>query len=130
MARKRQPQLSRDELFALKPVHNPAIEATVDDRKREVTVKLPRRKTWWLNLLARFSRLPEYGLVTLDEVGTSVWEMCDGERNVRDLIRDFAAKHQLGRKEAEVGMLTYLRQLGERGIIVFEMKDGEKYEGK
>ena len=125
-ARKRRAEMSREQLFALKPVRNPVLEATVDEGKREVTVKLPRRKTWWLNLMARFGRLPEFGLVALDEVGTSVWEMCDGEHTVRDLVRVFAEKHQLARKEAEVSMLTYLKQLGQRGIVVFQVPDAEE----
>jgi len=118
--------MSRDELFALKPVRNPELETTLDEEKREVTVKLPRRKTWWLNLLARFSRLPDHGLVTLDDLGTSVWELCDGMRTVRDLVSVFAEKHQLARKEAEVSMLTYLKQLGQRGIVLFQVEGDDK----
>jgi hypothetical protein len=53
----------------------------------------------------------------LDELGTSVWAMIDGNCSVRQLISIFATTHQLEAREAEVAVTQFLRELGRRGLI-------------
>ena len=53
----------------------------------------------------------------LDNLGSSVWDLLDGQRSVRQLIRIFAETHQLQTREAEVAVTQFLRELGRRGII-------------
>lgn len=53
----------------------------------------------------------------LDALGTTVWELMDGRRTVRQMIREFAAIQKLHPREAEVSITLFLRQLGRRGII-------------
>ena len=53
----------------------------------------------------------------LDELGTSVWAMIDGNCSVRQLISIFATTHQLEPREAEVAVTQFLRELGRRGLI-------------
>lgn len=123
--RKSSARITREQALAAKPLRNPELEAERTE-DGEVSVKIPRRKVWWLNLLAKFGSVPEYRIVALDRVGSSVWELCDGEHTVKELIGTLAQKHQLGRKEAELSMVTYLRQLAERGIIVLVVEEKKK----
>ena len=122
--RKSAPRITREQVMNTRPVRNPSIEVTRDARD-EVSLRLPRRRVWWINLLARLGGIPAYRLLTLDRVGSSVWELCDGEHTVKELIARLAEEHKLSRKEAELSMVTYLRQLAERGVIVLavESKD-------
>ena len=53
----------------------------------------------------------------LDELGTSVWNLLDGERSVRQLVKMFAGTHQLEMREAEVSVTQFIRELGRRGLI-------------
>ena len=53
----------------------------------------------------------------LDALGTAVWDLLDGRRTVRRVVRDFADEHQLHPREAEVSVTRFLRDLGRRGII-------------
>jgi hypothetical protein len=53
----------------------------------------------------------------LDEMGTAVWELVDGRRTVRGVIRRFARRYDLHPREAEVSVTLFLRNLGRRGII-------------
>jgi len=53
----------------------------------------------------------------LDKLGTGVWELIDGRRSVRRITEMFAEAHQLQRREAEVAVTQFLRQLGQRGLI-------------
>ena len=56
----------------------------------------------------------------LDELGTSVWNLMDGNRSVRQLVKMFAATHQLETREAEVSVTQFLRELGRRGLIAMK----------
>ena len=60
----------------------------------------------------------------LDGLGSTVWQMIDGHRSVRDIVGDFQDMHQLNRREAEISVTTFVKELGKRGLIV--MKDGEQ----
>ena len=53
----------------------------------------------------------------LDELGTSVWDLMDGKRTVRQLVNAFAGKHRLEPREAEVSVTQFMRELGRRGLI-------------
>lgn len=53
----------------------------------------------------------------LDILGTSVWEMMDGRQSVRQIITAFGKIHQLERREAEVAVTQFVRELGKRGLI-------------
>lgn len=53
----------------------------------------------------------------LDELGTSVWNLMDGNRSVRQLVKMFAETHQLETREAEVSVTQFMRELGRRGLI-------------
>ena len=53
----------------------------------------------------------------LDALGSSVWDLLDGKRSVRQLIKIFAETHQLQTREAEVAVTQFIRELGRRGLI-------------
>jgi len=50
-------------------------------------------------------------------VGTSVWDLVDGKRSVRMIIQIFAKAHRLENREAEVSVTSFIRQLGQRGLL-------------
>ena len=53
----------------------------------------------------------------LDELGTAVWDLVDGKRSVRQLVKTFAGMHRLEPREAEVSVTQFMRELGRRGLI-------------
>ena len=53
----------------------------------------------------------------LDVMGTSVWDLVDGKRSVRMIIQIFAKAHRLENREAEVSVTSFIRQLGQRGLL-------------
>jgi len=63
--------------------------------------------------------LPNKRVVALDEVGSFVWEQCDGNNTIDVIVRKIRNKYNLTRKEAETSLLMYMRQLGKRGYIGF-----------
>lgn len=123
--RKRKPLLTREQSLRTRPVRNPDLEVTRDD-KGCVSVNIPRRKVWWIRLLAKMSHVPEHRVVSLDEVGTEVWDMCDGKNTAGEIIARFAELHQLSRKEAEVSMVSYLRELARRGMVMLMVPEVDR----
>ncbi|MFW6162413.1 MAG: PqqD family protein [Planctomycetota bacterium] len=113
--RRRKP-MSREQSLTSIPVRNEAIE---QERTDEGTVRLiiPRRDDWWVRAAARFFYVPKRRRIVLDEIGSFVWELCDGDNDVRRIIRALAERYQLHRKEAEVSVVAYLRQLAKRRLI-------------
>ena len=53
----------------------------------------------------------------LDAMGTAVWDLVDGHRSVRRIVRIFAETHRLDNKEAEVSVTSFIRELGQRGLL-------------
>jgi hypothetical protein len=118
------------------PFRNPMVEWELREPDAEgrppvpeVVLQVPRRQDRWGRLLNRFFEGPTHKQVVLDELGTDVWQMCDGETSVEALIRGLAKKHKLERREVEISLTMYLRTLAQRGFIGLRMgQGGEKRE--
>jgi len=54
----------------------------------------------------------------LDKLGSRVWDLCDGQCTVEDIIDRFAARHELTFHEARVSVTSYLKELIARGALV------------
>ena len=116
MGRKR--KISREAMLGSKPVRNELVHWERDENG-EVLITLTRQKRWKVKLLAKFFYIPKERRIGLDELGSEVWEMCDGKHTVDRMIRRLADKYQLNRREAEVALTTYLKQLGKKRLIGF-----------
>jgi hypothetical protein len=116
--RKRIKGLSRQEALAALPVRNEGLK-TEPTGDGELMVTIPRRSDWVGGLLALVFAVPKERKVVLDRVGTEIWQLCDGRHTVQGIISALGEKHKLNRKEAEVSLTAYLRQLGRRGLIGF-----------
>lgn len=116
--KKRVKGLSRQEALAALPVRNDGLttEPTADG---ELMVTVPRRSDWVGKVLALVFAVPKERKVVLDRVGAEIWGLCDGRHSVEGIITALAQKHNLNRKEAEVSLTAYLRQLGRRGLVGF-----------
>ena len=114
--KKQQPVLTREQSLASMPIRNPMLKWEPED-DGTVQILIPRKEGWWVDLLSRMVYVPKRRRIALDELGSYVWDQCDGETTVRSLIDKFARKYKLNRKEAEVSMVSYLKQLAKKGLI-------------
>ena len=96
------------------PVRNPTL-TWVKDEEGRVTVLIPRKGT--SKLLKRIALLPPVKRVRFDDIGSYVWELCDGKRTVEDIIQELCKTYNLTRKEAETPLLVHLDRLRKRRII-------------
>ena len=113
-----QTPLSRDQAFEARPVRNPQLKWRVNDNYC-VEVVVPRRKDILGRTMGFLFFVPESRPVILDEVGTRVWQLCDGERTVQQIARALSDEYKLGRREVEASLTEYLRTLGKRGMVGF-----------
>lgn len=108
--------LSREQSLASVPLRNQAVEAEQTD-DGTIRLVIPLRPAWWARWISRVAYVPKTRRIVLDEIGSYVWELCDGKRSVREIIGALSARYKLHRKEAEVSVVAYLRQLARRGLI-------------
>jgi hypothetical protein len=124
--KKKRPELDRRQAFDARPVQNPDLRWERDEEGR-ISLWVPRRESFWLKILGKLFYLPPGRPVELDTLGTFVYDQCDGTHSIRDILQMLVARHDLGRREAEVALTTYLRTLMQRGIVgmmVPEESDG------
>jgi hypothetical protein len=114
--RRRQKPLSREQSLGSIPLRNQAVRTERTDEGHARLV-VPRRDAWWIRAFAKVFYVPKNRRITLDEIGTYVWDQCDGEQNVRQIIQALCKRYRLHRKEAEVSVVAYLRQLAKRGLV-------------
>lgn len=121
--RKSTPQLTRRQSLEALPLRNPSLDWRLNDSE-EVVVTLPRRRDLRGRLLSVLFYVPKQRDITLDEVGSHVWNLCDGEHNVEQIVAELAKTYKLSHREAEVGVTEYLRMLGKRGMVGFAVEKG------
>ncbi|MBI4531286.1 MAG: PqqD family protein [Candidatus Latescibacteria bacterium] len=103
------------------PRRNPLLTWDVN-ADGEVTITIPRRTGWKIALLTKLFYIPKQRVITLDEVGSRVWFMCDGKHTVAQMMDHMSQVYKLNQKEVEISLLNYLRTLGKKRIIGFLVK--------
>ncbi len=87
----------------------------------EVLIEYPLTVRPWIAAVAKRLRGSSARVQTkklqLDAMGTAVWDLVDGNRSVRRIVRIFAETHRLENKEAEVSVTGFIRELGKRGLL-------------
>jgi len=127
--RKKRPALTREQSLHSVPVKNQHIEETRTDDGL-VLLYLPRRDAWWIRALSRIFFIPKGRRIALDELGSTVWGMFDGETDVGGLIKRFAEKYRLSKREAELSVVAYLRMLARKGLIGIAVLDAPRRPAK
>lgn len=115
--RSRKPKLTREQSLASYPVVNQLVKYE-ELENGETRLQIPRRNTGYVRLLAKIMKLPRYRNLVLDELGTFVIKLCDGEHTVKQIIDLFSGKYKLNAREAEVSMIQYFKMLTQRGILL------------
>jgi len=118
--KRKKPQISRTAALKCTPVISAQI---VEDRLEsgEIVIRYPVTiRPFFATVVKRFGGPDDYvqtKTLELDKTGSSVWDLIDGKRSIRQLIQIFAETHQLQFREAEVAVTQFIRELGRRGLI-------------
>ena len=118
--KKAESRLSRAEALKFRPSKSREISESRLDTG-EVLLEYPLTVRPWLAALAKRLGRPAEVVQTkklqLDIMGTSVWDLVDGNRSVARIVEIFAATHRLNNKEAEISVSSFIRELGQRGLL-------------
>jgi hypothetical protein len=113
--------MTRLEALAYKPVKSTQITETRLETG-EVVLEYPLAVRPLVAAVARRLGKSQQDMVQikklqLDVLGTSVWDLVDGKRSVRRMIQIFAETHRLEKREAEVSVTQFIRELGQRRLL-------------
>ena len=112
---------SRREWLALTPVRNPALEWA--EEEGGVVLHIKRARNWKTRLLNLLFPLPEEHRVALDSIGSMVWRLSDGGSTIEQIARALARELQIERREAELSLQQFFKELGRRGYIGFKIEN-------
>ncbi len=122
---RKQPALHRRQALDCIPVRNP--EAGERRTEEGILLTYPVTVKPWFQGIFRRVAGQDSGSITrklqLDVMGSAVWEMIDNRRSVREIAGLFGQAHQLGRREAEISVSAFLRELGKRGLVALREKE-------
>jgi len=92
-------------------------EEWTPDRSR-LTLKIPTKRPGYLvPPLSWIVRPPAFRSFLLDRTGAQVWEWCNGNATVEEVVVKFARQHNLTFHESRVSVTTYLKELVRRGAL-------------
>ncbi len=129
MRLRRRPRLTPQQVLSSRPVRNINLQ-TEETEDGGLRILAHRREAWWVKLLGIVFPIPKERRIELDSVGRQVWELCDGEHTLREMIEIFRERHKLTRMEAEWSLRNYLKDLGKRRLVGFAVQESEDNEGE
>ena len=110
------PGLIRPHTLASKLIRNSGVVEENRDDGRLVLI-LSLKPARWTRLLGQSPDIPVLRRFELDDLGRYVWEQSATSPTVEQLIRQFAADHQVNMREAEVSVTSFIQMLMKRGLI-------------
>jgi len=117
------PTLARSEFLKIKPVRNPYVKWEKND-KGEIRILIPFKQPEKKGGLSKFAPPPpKEKRIDLDSIGSIVWELCDGEKTVSDIVEHLHEKYKLMTSEAEISLNVYFNNLSKRGLIGFAIPE-------
>lgn len=112
---------SWEAMLQARPVANAAAQIERADAD-EVKITVKKQRPWFLKPpLSWVVRAKSHRTVTLDRLGTQVWQLCDGQRTVEEVVDTFASAHRLSFHEARIAVTGYLKGLVQRGALAMVM---------
>ena len=120
------PAIVRSEFLKIRPIRNPRLRWEKNESEA-VTVIIPLEKPVEKKETKKESKItkkkkpspPKEKRIQLDVLGSIVWELCDGEKTVKDIVDSLYEKYKLLPSESEVSLNTYFNQLAKRGLVGF-----------
>ena len=110
-------------MLRAQPTRNSAARA-VENGSTGVTLYVRRRRPAWL--VPPISWVVPYSAereVRLDALGRQVWQWCDGNLTVEEIVDRFKDEHRLTFHEARAAVTGYLQKLIQRGVLAIVIRD-------
>jgi hypothetical protein len=105
-------------MLRAKPVRNPTATCIERSAARTLLRVVGTRPRYLVPPLSWIVRPRLERVVQLDAIGTEVWDLCDGSRDLEAVIDAFADANGLTFHEARVAVSDYLATLMKRNLVV------------
>jgi len=102
-------------MLNMKPIRNPMIEWD-KNIEGEVIIYVEKAPPKIIKKIT-MTKKAAYKRIVLDSIGSLVWELCDGNHTVNDIVKALMEKYKLRRLEAERSLFTFLKMLAQRKLI-------------
>jgi hypothetical protein len=123
----RPPEVDRQATMVLRPVRNTKLTWEKRDSGETIlSVPLNESASRFARWMAKRMKVPDTRRVELDEVGSFVWELCDGQHTVESIVAKTGSQYKMNRREAEVSVTMFLQMLHERNFIGFYKRVSKK----
>lgn len=121
MAKKKEKliELSREDAFDARPL-GAKVQSRIDLPDGGARITIGCKATRTQRFLLRLPNVIERQFV-LDAFGVEVLELCDGQKNVRHIVKRFAKTHNLNHQEAQHAITTFLKDMMKKGLVVMVM---------
>jgi hypothetical protein len=116
---KGKPRMTRHASMAAIPLQIPPRRVKDKDEKRYITVTFERRG-WQRALGSARTCERTFGI---DAYGQAVYDACDGQQCVEQIIRGFAKSQRISIPEAEMAVTSFLRLLMKKGLLVMAIEE-------
>jgi len=120
LGRKKRPELNREVALSARPVRVPAKKTKVDD-KGELHVTMEYTRPGWQQRLGGTEKCER--TFVLDKLGREVYEWCDKDRSVKQVVDEFVRKHKVSVAEAEYSVTTYLKTLLKKDLVAMAVDE-------
>ena len=112
--------LNHLEVLSAVPVRNAAVTSERDTSGLVLHVPLQRR--WWMDKpFCFFFPVRTRRNFALDGLGEEVWQACNGVDCLEAIIDAFAKRHRIRFHDARLGVVSFLRMLIERKLVVLDL---------
>lgn len=99
-------------------VRNTAARTERSADEAGVRISVPtQRPRWAIPPITWIVHLPERRIWVLDELGEEIWDACDGQRTVEEVVTLFAQQHGLTFHESRVSVTMQIRMLVRCGAL-------------
>lgn len=106
------------------PVPNGAVRTEIQERG--LLLWVPIEKRWWMGPpLGYFLPFRNEKGIALDALGREIFCACDGIRTTEEIIEGFAKHHRLKFHDARLSVLSFLKSLVERKLVVLVAGKGQ-----
>ena len=92
------------------------------DGKDPETLKLyvPYKKTYIIKLLSRFMEIPDERTFRFNQMGTMVWDLCDGTNTIEEIKLAIMKRSKGDEKDIERRLIKFINKLSVNELITLE----------
>jgi len=104
-------------LLLVRPVRNPDVEWEEDPRTHRVTLVYPKDFSVAERALKRALRAVDEIRRPLDDPGSDIWRLCDGEHDIADICTEVDAKYKEAMEPVLTRVSDFVKLLADRGLV-------------